>query len=208
MSPDDVGTRVRDAPARLVERDVFHRRLVCGRREGHDGGKTGVLDDLGGDQSLAEIVVRLRDDQLRAFLDRPRNLLAVHLPHDRAGPLRIGRVVHPGVADVPGDERVALGRHLARNPQRVSVQRLEIVLAADRAHLLAMAVVRERDHDLRTGPQELAVQLADGVGEVEHDLGHIRPTLEIAAPLELEQIALGTEHHAVVEPLEETFHVA
>ena len=206
VEPDDVGARVRDAPARLVELDVVHRRLLRRRCEGHDGGKAGVLDDLGGDQRLAEIVVRLGDDQLRAFLDRPRDLLAVHLAHDRAGSLGIRRVVHPGVADVPGKERVALGRHLARDPERVSVQRLEIVLAADRAHLLAMAVVRERDHDLGAGPQELAVQLADGVGEVEHDLGHIRPALEIAAPLELEQIALGTEHHAVVKSLEETRH--
>ena len=90
--------------------------------------------------------------------------------------------------------------------ERVAVERLEIVLPADHAHLLAVAVVGERDHDLGTGAQELAMQLAHGVGEVEHDLGHVRAALQVAAALELEQVALGAEDDAVVESLEETLH--
>ena len=86
-------------------------------------------------------------------------------------------------------------------PQGVAVERLEVVLAADRAQLVAVAVVGERDHHVGAGAQHLPVQPANGVGEVEHHLGDERPGLQEAAALELEQVALGADDDAVVEPL-------
>ena len=50
------------------------------------------------------------------------------------------------------------------------------------------------------GAQELPVQLAHRAGEVEHDLGHVRARLDVTAALQLEDVALGPEHHALREP--------
>ena len=48
---------------------------------------------------------------------------------------------------------------------------------------------------------ELAVQLFHGLRMLEHDLGYERAGLEVAAPLELEQITLRTQHGPLLEPL-------
>ena len=50
---------------------------------------------------------------------------------------------------------------------------------------------------------ELPVQAGDEVGMLEHDLGHVGARLQIAAPLELEQVALGADDGAVFEPLQQ-----
>src|SRR3990172_2751902 len=84
-------------------------------------------------------------------------------------------------------------RGLTREAKGLAVERLEIVLAADGAELLAVAVVGEGDHDLGAGAEELAVELPHRVGEVEDYLGHVRPALQVAAALELEEVALGAE---------------
>ena len=86
------------------------------------------------------------------------------------------------------------------------VERLEVVLAPDRAQLLAVAVVGERDHHLGAGAEHLAMELPHGLGEVEHDLRHERPGLEVAAPLELEQVTLGSQDDTPVEPLANPSH--
>ena len=64
-----------------------------------------------------------------------------------------------------------------------------------------MAVVREGDHDLGAGAQELAVQLAHCIGKVEHDLGNVRPALQVAAALELEEVSLRAEDDVLLEAL-------
>ncbi len=110
-----------------------------------------------------------------------------------------------GVADVPGEEHVALGCDLLRDRERLPVELLEQMLLSDDPHLLAVRVVRERLHDVGARVHEVAVQLRDDLGMVEHDLGDERAGLQIAAPLELEKIALGTDHRALVEPLQEPF---
>jgi hypothetical protein len=69
-----------------------------------------------------------------------------------------------------------------------------------------VAVIRERDHHLGPGAQELAVELGDRLGAVEDDLGDVRAALQIAAPLELEQVALGAENDAVAQSVEESGH--
>jgi hypothetical protein len=66
-----------------------------------------------------------------------------------------------------------------------------------------MPVVGERDHHLGARAQELPVELADGVGIVEHHLRDEGATLEISAALELEEIALGTQDDVTLEALEQ-----
>src|SRR5919199_357162 len=73
--------------------------------------------------------------------------------------------------------------------------------APDIAQLLAVRVVRERDHHVRSRAQELAVQLADRLRLVEDHLGHIGAGLDVAAPLQLEDVALGADDDALSEPL-------
>ena len=126
----------------------------------------------------------------------PRYLLLVHRAHLRPARHGVGRVVHPGVADVAGEQGVALAGHVAGDRERVAVQALEVALAADLAELRAVPVVGERDHHVGAAAQELAVQLAHGVRVVEDDLGDVRAALQVAAALELEQVALGPEYGA------------
>ena len=52
--------------------------------------------------------------------------------------------------------------------------------------------------------QELAVQLPQRIRRVEDDLGYVRAGLDVAASLELEDVALGTDHRTVGDPLGET----
>jgi hypothetical protein len=50
---------------------------------------------------------------------------------------------------------------------------------------------------------ELAVELGDLLGVLEHDLGHERPGLEIPSTLQLEQVSFGADDRALGESLEE-----
>src|ERR1700679_2534131 len=43
------------------------------------------------------------------------------------------------------------------------------------------------------------------LGVLEHDLGHVGPGLQIAASLELEQVALGADDRASFEPRQQRF---
>jgi hypothetical protein len=67
-----------------------------------------------------------------------------------------------------------------------------------------MGVVGEGLDHVRSGVHELAVQLGDDVRVLEHDLGHVRPRLQVAPALELEQVSLGAEHGPLREPLHES----
>ena len=80
--------------------------------------------------------------------------------------------------------------------ERLAVERLEQVLLADHLQLLAVPVVGERLDDVGSRPHELDVQLAHDVRVLEHDLGDEAARLEIAPPLELEQVALGADDRA------------
>ena len=133
--------------------------------------------------------------------DRPAELLLVLRADHRARRLRLLGVVGPGVADVAGHERAALGGDLVGDPDRLAVHLLEVVAAPDVAQLVAVGVVGQRDHHVRPGAQELAVQLAQRVGLVEDHLGDERAGLDVAAALELEDVALGAEDDAVSETL-------
>src|ERR1700688_2686277 len=50
---------------------------------------------------------------------------------------------------------------------------------------------------------ELAVELLDELGMLEHHLRHVSAGLEIAAALELEEIALGADHRALGQALKQ-----
>ena len=68
-----------------------------------------------------------------------------------------------------------------------------------------MAVIGERLDHVGAGAHELAVELAHRLGGVEHHLRHVRPGLEVAAPLQLEQITLGADHWPLGQPLQQSF---
>jgi hypothetical protein len=75
------------------------------RRQRHQRGQAQLADDLQRDQGLAEVVVRLRDDEVDALLDGPAELLGVHGP-DRLPGVRVVRVtgicVSVNIAPDPG----------------------------------------------------------------------------------------------------------
>src|SRR5438128_12663432 len=76
------------------------------------------------------------------------------------------------------------------------------MLLADDAQLLAVRVVGEGLDDVRAGVHELAVQLRDHLGMLEHDLGHVGAGLQLAASLALEEIALRADDGAACEAIE------
>ena len=45
------------------------------------------------------------------------------------------------------------------------------------------------------------MQLEHRAGKVEHDLGHVRASLDVTAALQLENVTLGPEHRTLREPL-------
>ena len=87
--------------------------------------------------------------------------------------------------------------------QRVAVERLEEGLFAHETELLAVPVVSERLHHVRAGMDEFTVQLAHDLGVLEHDLGNERTGLEVASALALEQVTLGADDRALLEPLQQ-----
>ena len=138
--------------------------------------------------------------QVHAGVGCPRDLLIEHRA-DRAPRARL-LAVQVGVADVAREQRARRACDAPRDRQRVAVERLEQILLADQPQLLAMPVVGERLDDVRARVHELVVQLLDELRAIEHDLGHIGPGLEVAAALELEQIALRAQDGPAREPLE------
>src|SRR6185437_2598433 len=106
-----------------------------------------------------------------------------------------------GVADIAGDQSAALLGDLLGDLERLPVDLLEILLAADDAQLLAMRVIGEGLDDVRAGMDELAMELGDQIGVLEHHFGDEGAGLQIAASLELEEIALGADHRPGGKPL-------
>src|SRR5439155_6317908 len=111
--------------------------------------------------------------------------------------------VGPGVAEVARAKGLALTRALVCDPHGLPVHRLQIVLAADVLELSAVRIVRERHHDISARPKELAMELSERVGSIQDDLRHVRPGLDVAPPLEFEDVALGAQHRATLQPLED-----
>ena len=78
------------------------------------------------------------------------------------------------------------------------------LLPADDPQLRAVRVVRERLDHVRAGVDEVSVELLDEIGVFEDHLRHEGARLEIAAPLELEEVPLGADDGPGGEPLEKT----
>ena len=112
------------------------------------------------------------------------------------GALRIGGVVRPGEREVPGDERVALRRHLPSDADGVAVDLVDLAGEADGRELVIARVEGHRLEDLGAGAQEFAVQLRERIRVFDHHLGCERSRLHVPALLELEQVPAVAEHRA------------
>ena len=169
-------------------------------REGHHGGQAGRHDDLGCKHGLRAVRVGFGDNELDAGLDGPGHLLLEHRAHlaDALGVLGIEGIA---VADIAGKKRAALLGDVARNRQGLAVQRLKHRFLADHAQLVAMRVIGESLDHVRAGVNEVSMQPLDDLGMLEHDLGHKWAGLQITAPFELEEIALGAEDRTLVKSL-------
>src|ERR1700684_3261494 len=163
------------------------------------------LDCLQREQCLAGIVDGLGDHEVDASLGGPPDLLGEYVAD---GVMRRGivRVVDVGVADIAGHQGVVLGADLLGDTQRLPVQWLEVALAADYRQLLAVGVVGECLNHVRSGMYVFPVQPGHHVGLLEHHLWHERPGLQVAAPLELEQIPLGANHWPGGKAIEKLTH--
>ncbi len=172
--------------------------------EGHHRRQLRVLlDHLRGKQRLAAEGIGFTDDEVGLGFVRPADLL-LELPPHLLGRLGIVRHVDAGVADVAGDQRAMLLGDFFGDFERLPVDLLEILLPSDDAQLLAMRIVGERLDDVRAGMDELAMKLGDQVRMLKHDFRHEGPGLQVATPLELEQIALGADHRPGGKPFEES----
>src|SRR5436309_15736550 len=202
VEADDVGTCVFQPPECIAERPAFPRHGMLVYPERDDGGQTCLLDCPECGEGLLGVRERLPDDEIDPCLDRPAHLL---LEHRARGALRrVVLRVDVRVADVSRDQRVVLGCNLLGDRERLPVELLEEVLLADQGHLFAVGVIREGRNDVRTGVDEISVQLRHDLGMVEDSLGHERARLHVATPLELEEIALGADHRALPEPFAQT----
>jgi hypothetical protein len=65
-----------------------------------------------------------------------------------------------------------------------------------------MGVISERLDHIGARAEEVAMQVLDLLGEIENDLWHIGARLQIAAPLQLEEVALSANHRSRGKPLE------
>ena len=167
----------------------------------HDGRQSGLLDDVERDQRLLGVGERLRDDEVDTRIDRPRGLFLEHRAHGLPRLVVLREDVRVG--QVAREERAALVGHLAGELERTPVELFEQMLLADDPQLLAVPVVRERLDDIGAGVNELAMELGDDLGVVEDDLGNERARLQVTPPFAFEQIALGADHGALLEALEE-----
>src|SRR5215218_4391640 len=207
VQADDRRAGVLDPPARVLRRPALARLGRAVDRERDDRGQAGLLDHVERDQRLLGPGERLANDEVDVRVDRPRDLLLEHRPHRRRG-FSVARVLDVRVADVAGVQRAGLPRDLGGARKRAAVDLLERVLLADHPQLLAVRVVGEGLDHVGAGVDELAVELGDELRVVEDDLGHERAGLQVAAALELEQVALSADDGALRETLEESVHRA
>src|SRR5579875_2007694 len=203
IEPDDIHPGLLEAPARLLRAPVLARDAVRMDGEGDHRRQLRRLDGFERDERLAAMGIGLADDEVDAGIDGPLHLLVEHLAHGLVGRLVVRRIGR-GVADIAGDQRAGVLRHLLGDLERQPVHRLEVLLAADEAQLRAMAVIGEGLYNVGSRMHEFAVKLLDELGMLEHDLGDIGAGLEIAAPLELEEVAFGTDDGALFQAIEQS----
>jgi hypothetical protein len=116
---------------------------------------------------------------------------------------RILRQVRPREREVAGDERAAFRGNLTRDPDGVAVDVVDLAGEPDGRELVVARVEGHRLEHLGAGAQELAVELRERLGMLDHDLGRERAGLDVAPLLELEQVAAVAEDAPLREPLED-----
>ena len=176
---------------RLLERHRHHDR---------EPGRLGALDEQ---ERLAEVGEGLADPEV----GRPGVELVLELPiEELADVVRargVLRQVRPGEREVAGDQRVALRGDL---PSDTDGRAVDLVHLAGQPHRRELVVARVEGHRLQhlgTRAQELAVELREGVRMLDHHLGRERARLDVAALLELEQVAAVAEDGAIGESFED-----
>ncbi len=132
-----------------------------------------------------------------------KSMLVEDAPRLLVGLRVVGRV-DAGVADVAGQQGAGRARDLLRDRQRRPVDPREVFLAPDDLELGAVRVVGEGLDDIRARVDEIAMQAFDQLRVLENDLGDVGAGLQVAAALELEQIAFGADDRAGGQPLQES----
>src|SRR6185436_2861352 len=116
---------------------------------------------------------------------------------------RNGGIEDIGVADVAGEERAGFGGDRLGDRERLPVHCLELMLAADDAQFLAMRIIGEGFDDVGSRVDEIAVDLRDDLGMIEHRFRHESARLHVTAALELEQVTFGAAARTVGEAFDE-----
>ena len=121
---------------------------------------------------LLEERERLADEEVDALGRLHRDLLVEEPADDRRGP-RVLRVVHPREDRVPATSAWSPATSLAMRTAARLIASTWSAYPAD-AELLLARVERERLEHVGTGPQELLVELAVGLGMLDGHLGGVR----------------------------------
>ena len=168
-------------PARAVDGETEHQ------------GQARPVADVDGDPSFAQMRERLADDVIDALFGRPADLL---LEHGAGGRIRrrVVGVVHVGIAGPASEQRAGMAvDDPAGDGDGIAVELLQQVFPADKAQSLAVAVIGEGEHHIRTAAHQLLVQLLDDLRMVDHDFRHIAAGRKVAAPFHLEEVAAAVD---------------
>ena len=88
-------------------------------------------------------------------------------------------------------------------PKRRPIHRHQVLLAPDDAQLLPVHVIGERLRDIGAGVHEVQVQLLDHLRVIEQHFRHECAGLQVAASLELEDVAFRADHPTLAQAPQE-----
>ena len=198
VHPHDVGAGLGEshrAGSRVVAL-VGRRGQGLERHRDHDR-HAGPLRALHEQQGFAEVGEGLADEEVgRPGVDLILELAVEHRPHV-VGALLVAGLVGPGERQVARDERAGLAGDLARDAHGVAVDLVDAAGEPDRGELVVARVEGHGLQHLGPRPQELAMQLLQRLGVLDHHLGRERARLHVAALLQLQQIAAVAQHGSV-----------
>jgi hypothetical protein len=95
-------------------------------------------------------------------------------------------------------------RYVSSDSERLAIHLLEDALAADDLQFLPMGVVGEGFDDVAARMHEVLMQPLHHIRVLYHRFGHEGAGLEVAATLQFEEIALGANDMADLQPFEKT----
>ena len=105
---------------------------------------------------------------------------------------------------LPSDERAAFRGDFFGDCERGAVNQFEIALSVDQAQFFPMRVISEGLDDVRSGAQEISMEVLDLFREIENDFGDVGSRLQVAPALQFKQVALGANHRAGREVIQQT----